>query len=102
MMRHIMACVESFTGDYPAGLYDYEKNYKKHLSERQKSYIANNKHYFDSEEIYMSKAYEESGVNIQAGYEAVERITSHVERTLRKVLGGLGGFGATFDLSQLK
>ena len=28
MMRHIMACVESFTGDYPAGLYDYEKNYK--------------------------------------------------------------------------
>ena len=37
----------------------------------------------------MSKAYEESGVNIQAGYEAVERITSHVERTLRKeVLGG--------------
>ena len=50
----------------------------------------------------MSKAYEESGVNIQAGYEAVERITSHVERTLRKeVLGGLGGFGATFDLSQL-
>ncbi|WP_253253252.1 hypothetical protein, partial [Listeria monocytogenes] len=26
----------------------------------------------------MSKAYEESGVNIQAGYEAVERITSHV------------------------
>lgn len=51
----------------------------------------------------MSKAYEESGVNIQAGYEAVERITSHVERTLRKeVLGGLGGFGATFDLSQLK
>ena len=32
----------------------------------------------------MSKAYEESGVNIQAGYEAVERITSHVERTLAK------------------
>ena len=50
----------------------------------------------------MSKAYEQSGVNIHAGYEAVERITSHVERTMRKeVLGGLGGFGATFDLSQL-
>ena len=29
-------CVESFTGDYPAGLYDYEKNYKAHLSDRQK------------------------------------------------------------------
>ncbi|PTH43502.1 phosphoribosylformylglycinamidine cyclo-ligase [Staphylococcus capitis] len=50
----------------------------------------------------MSKAYEQSGVNIHAGYEAVERISSHVERTMRKeVLGGLGGFGATFDLSQL-
>lgn len=50
----------------------------------------------------MSKVYEESGVNIQAGYEAVERISSHVERTMRKeVLGGLGGFGATFDISQL-
>ncbi len=23
-------CVESFTGDYPAGLYDYEANYKAH------------------------------------------------------------------------
>lgn len=78
------------------------KNYKAHLSDRQKAYIANNKHYFDSEEIYMSKAYEQSGVNIHAGYEAVERISSHVERTMRKeVLGGLGGFGATFDLSQL-
>ena len=50
----------------------------------------------------MSKVYEESGVNIQAGYEAVERISSHVERTMRKeVLGGLGGFGAIFDISQL-
>ncbi|MCM3507166.1 phosphoribosylformylglycinamidine cyclo-ligase [Staphylococcus capitis] len=50
----------------------------------------------------MSKAYEQSGVNIHAGYEAVERISSHVERTMRKeVLCGLGGFGATFDLSQL-
>lgn len=50
----------------------------------------------------MSKAYEQSGVNIHAGYEAVERMSSHVQRTMRKeVLGGLGGFGATFDLSQL-
>ena len=50
----------------------------------------------------MCKVYEESGVNIQAGYEAVERISSHVERTMRKeVLGGLGGFGAIFDISQL-
>ncbi|MBO1198926.1 phosphoribosylformylglycinamidine cyclo-ligase [Staphylococcus simiae] len=50
----------------------------------------------------MSKAYEQSGVNIHAGYEAVERMSSHVKRTMRKeVIGGLGGFGATFDLSQL-
>ena len=48
----------------------------------------------------MSKAYEQSGVDIHAGYEAVERMSSHVKRTMRKeVLGGLGGFGATFDLS---
>ncbi|MCE4949232.1 phosphoribosylformylglycinamidine cyclo-ligase [Staphylococcus hominis] len=50
----------------------------------------------------MSKAYEQSGVDIHAGYEAVERMSSHVQRTMRKeVLGELGGFGATFDLSQL-
>ncbi len=51
----------------------------------------------------MSKAYEQSGVNIHAGYEAVERMSNHVKRTMRKeIIGGLGGFGATFDLSQLK
>ncbi|MBO1214850.1 phosphoribosylformylglycinamidine cyclo-ligase [Staphylococcus nepalensis] len=50
----------------------------------------------------MSKAYQQAGVDINAGYEAVERMSSHVQRTMRKeVLGGLGGFGATFDLSQL-
>lgn len=50
----------------------------------------------------MSNAYQQAGVDIHAGYEAVERISSHVKRTMRKeVLGGLGGFGATFDLSQI-
>src|SRR5699024_8368509 len=50
----------------------------------------------------MSKAYQQAGVDINAGYEAVERMKSHVQRTMRKeVLGGLGGFGAAFDLSQL-
>lgn len=50
----------------------------------------------------MSKAYQQAGVDINAGYEAVNRMSSHVKRTMRKeVLGGLGGFGATFDLSQL-
>ncbi|MFC4410027.1 phosphoribosylformylglycinamidine cyclo-ligase [Chungangia koreensis] len=50
----------------------------------------------------MSKAYEKAGVNIEAGYEAVRRMKSHVERTARKgAIGALGGFGGMFDLSQL-
>lgn len=50
----------------------------------------------------MSKAYEQAGVNIEAGYEAVKRMKSHVERTARKgVMGALGGFGGMFDLSDL-
>ncbi|TDM12369.1 phosphoribosylformylglycinamidine cyclo-ligase [Macrococcus lamae] len=50
----------------------------------------------------MSEAYKASGVDIHAGYEAVERIKKHVARTMRpEVLGSLGGFGAAFDLSAL-
>lgn len=50
----------------------------------------------------MSKAYEQAGVNIEAGYEAVKRMKSHVERTARKgILGTFGGFGGLFDLSEL-
>lgn len=50
----------------------------------------------------MSKAYEKAGVNIDAGYEAVNRMKSHVERTARKgMLGAFGGFGGMFDLSEL-
>lgn len=50
----------------------------------------------------MSKAYEKAGVNIEAGYEAVDRMKSHVERTARKgLMGTFGGFGGMFDLSQL-
>ncbi len=50
----------------------------------------------------MSKAYEKAGVNIEAGYEAVERMKTHVERTARKgILGTFGGFGGMFDLSSL-
>ncbi|TMW71105.1 phosphoribosylformylglycinamidine cyclo-ligase [Alteribacter natronophilus] len=49
----------------------------------------------------MSKAYREAGVDIEAGYEAVERIKTHVGRTKRpEVMGALGGFGGMFDLSQ--
>lgn len=50
----------------------------------------------------MSKAYEQSGVNLEAGYESVERIKKHVVRTNRPgVFSGVGGFGGMFDLSEL-
>jgi phosphoribosylformylglycinamidine cyclo-ligase len=50
----------------------------------------------------MAKAYEQAGVNIEAGYEAVSRMKKHVQRTMRSgVLSGLGGFGGMFDLSTL-
>ena len=44
--------------------------------------------------------YRDAGVDIDAGNEVVERIKPLVARTLRpEVMGGLGGFGALFDLS---
>src|SRR5699024_1851598 len=50
----------------------------------------------------MSNAYEKAGVNIEAGYESVKRMKSHVERTERLgVMGTFGGFGGMFDLSSL-
>ncbi|SDH77598.1 phosphoribosylformylglycinamidine cyclo-ligase [Alteribacillus persepolensis] len=50
----------------------------------------------------MSEAYKKAGVNVEAGYEAVDRMKKHTNRTMRpEVLGGLGGFGAMFDISSL-
>ena len=50
----------------------------------------------------MSDQYKEAGVDIEAGYEAVERMKTHVQTTMRKeVMNPLGGFGGAFDLSQL-
>ncbi|GBG96198.1 phosphoribosylformylglycinamidine cyclo-ligase [Lactococcus termiticola] len=47
-----------------------------------------------------NNAYAQSGVDVEAGYEVVERIKKHVARTERAgVLGALGGFGGAFDLS---
>ncbi|AXK71401.1 phosphoribosylformylglycinamidine cyclo-ligase [Lysobacter sp. TY2-98] len=44
--------------------------------------------------------YREAGVDIDAGNELVERIKPLVKRSFRpEVMGGLGGFGALFDLS---
>ena len=44
--------------------------------------------------------YRDAGVDIDAGNELVERIKPLVKRTFRpEVMGGLGGFGALFNLS---
>ncbi|MEG0253971.1 phosphoribosylformylglycinamidine cyclo-ligase [Vagococcus sp.] len=49
----------------------------------------------------MKNAYQKSGVDVKAGYEVVERIKKHVKKTERLgVMGGLGSFGGTFDISQ--
>lgn len=48
----------------------------------------------------MANAYAKAGVDVEAGYEVVERIKKHVKRTERAgVMGALGGFGGCFDLS---
>ena len=50
----------------------------------------------------MPQAYENAGVSVEAGYEVVKRIKSHVARTNRPgVVGGIGGFGGLFDLASL-
>lgn len=50
----------------------------------------------------MPHAYDEAGVSVEAGYEVVRRIKSHVNRTKRPgVVGGIGGFGGLFDLASL-
>ncbi len=47
--------------------------------------------------------YKDSGVDIEAGYKAVELMKKHVAKTLRpEVMGGLGGFAGAFDLSAIK
>lgn len=53
----------------------------------------------------MSDAYKRAGVDIHAGYEAVNRIKKHTVRTMRsEVLSSIGGFGGLFqlDLSRYK
>lgn len=44
----------------------------------------------------------EAGVSLEAGYESVRRIKSHVERTkVKGAINSLGAFGGMFDLSEL-
>ena len=50
----------------------------------------------------MAKSYEQSGVNLEAGYEVVRRIKQHVASTSRTgSMGNIGSFGGMFDLSSL-
>ena len=47
--------------------------------------------------------YKNAGVDIEAGYKAVELMKEHVKKTMRaEVLGGLGGFSGAFSLAKIK
>lgn len=47
--------------------------------------------------------YKNAGVDIEAGYRAVELMKEHVKATMRpEVLGGLGGFSGAFSMSAFK
>ena len=47
--------------------------------------------------------YKKAGVDIEAGYKAVELMKEHVKGTMRpEVLGGLGGFSGAFSLASFK
>lgn len=46
-----------------------------------------------------SESYKEAGVDVTAGYKAVELMKSHVQKTMTSgVLSGIGGFGGLFEL----
>ncbi len=46
-----------------------------------------------------SESYKEAGVDITAGYKAVELMKEHIKKTMTKgVVSGIGGFGGLFEL----
>ncbi|MGN1102803.1 MAG: AIR synthase related protein, partial [Huintestinicola sp.] len=46
-----------------------------------------------------SESYKDAGVDVTAGYKAVELMKAHVARTMtRGVMSGIGGFGGLFEL----
>ncbi|MCI7349309.1 MAG: phosphoribosylformylglycinamidine cyclo-ligase, partial [Ruminococcus sp.] len=46
-----------------------------------------------------SESYKNAGVDVTAGYKAVELMKQHVARTMTSgVLSGIGGFGGLFEL----
>lgn len=47
----------------------------------------------------MSQAYKNAGVDVEAGYKAVELMKQHVKRTnIPGVISGIGGFGGLFEI----
>src|SRR5690554_5177735 len=49
----------------------------------------------------MSDIYKNAGVDVHAGYQAVELMKKHIAKTNRReVIGGLGSFGGLFDISR--
>ena len=47
--------------------------------------------------------YKKAGVDIEAGYKAVELMKEHVKGTMRpEVMGGLGGFSGAFSMASIK
>ena len=47
--------------------------------------------------------YKNAGVDIEAGYKAVELMKKHIKTTMRpEVLGGIGGFAGAFSLAKIK
>lgn len=60
------------------------------------------KHETPKTTTHSDDAYAKAGVNIEAGNALIERIKPHAKATSRKgVMGGLGGFGALFDIKAL-
>lgn len=50
----------------------------------------------------MSDIYKSAGVDVHAGYQAVDLMKKHILRTNRKeVIGGVGAFAGLFDLSEM-
>ncbi|SNZ15856.1 phosphoribosylformylglycinamidine cyclo-ligase [Terribacillus aidingensis] len=48
----------------------------------------------------MSELYKQAGVDVEAGYRAVDLMKKHIKRTNRpEVIGGVGAFAGLFDLS---
>ncbi|QDP39238.1 phosphoribosylformylglycinamidine cyclo-ligase [Radiobacillus deserti] len=50
----------------------------------------------------MTNAYKQAGVDVEAGYRAVDLMKKHIQKTNRpEVIGGVGAFAGLFDLSSI-